>query len=549
MATLETESEPVIKVVKKLFPLLKGNVDINEIFEQGVRGRRFDTVHASEIVIDTDIVDNEHVHRLESSMYGTTDSDEEPIGQISPITLAAFRNEDGKIYYLVIDGFHRVASFSKYNEPEVEAIIIYNATMEQVYDLRILAARMVKSTSYARKAEWMQRSFQETIWYQKGLTLAQAFAIASQDTQGAKLGLTPQEGDEIKLWALNKARMWKKPITSVYQDLLIMDRVDPKLVTKVRIGGGGHGEGSGILTAARLKKIGEVLPNNHYLQHLVYESVIQYDLDAKRTELYARALLYFSQDEEILTAITERPLDIVAIATNIPNPERWREIFIVAMYHSLETWEVKELAFIVNSLQDTENAELKINQVYEDPKKAISSKQPVEITQKSKGNKDRKPPKNNGNKTFGDYFTVDHRDSESGYVMERTQDSFEQEIAQLKEAIRLLSNKNGNSKLETNWWKTFPDLSVKERQIYLYIFEEGMSIKKVAEELRISVNQIQRLVHSGIARYLLSIQTQLEDWVDAKLHGNDTKHDEGNMVMEEEGDVYIVDSEEEQTPV
>ena len=113
--------------------------------------KQFEVINVDQIAVEASIVDDLHVEELRHSMG-------KKCGQTTPITVGA-RCEKGKIVFHITDGFHRTAVKRTLEEPTIDAVVLYGLTMEEIYDLRVLAASSVKAVKFARLASWMQQSF------------------------------------------------------------------------------------------------------------------------------------------------------------------------------------------------------------------------------------------------------------------------------------------------------------------------------------------------------------------------------------------------------
>ena len=85
--------------------------------------------------------------------------------------------------------------------------------------------------------------------------------------------------EELKEWAISKANQWGKPVSTLLNDLRLVEAAAPDLVNRVRSGGGGK-EGKGVLTRARLKAIVDHLPHEWELQHKLVALVLEQNIIA-----------------------------------------------------------------------------------------------------------------------------------------------------------------------------------------------------------------------------------------------------------------------------
>lgn len=188
--------------------------------EQNIRTKCDEIIPISSIYIEKAIIDESHAEELGKSM--TSDR-----GQISPITVRA-RLENGSIKYDITDGFHRTLGAKKKGFSEIKAVVVYGCDDEEMYDLRILAVNSVQSIQFARLIQWIQLCFENSPFANIGITVSQAFAIASNDSERSySAKLSAEETKELKDWVKEKAEIWGKPIVSIYQDLRIANISDP----------------------------------------------------------------------------------------------------------------------------------------------------------------------------------------------------------------------------------------------------------------------------------------------------------------------------------
>lgn len=278
-----------------------------ELLKQEIRTERMEIIPVGRIVLDACIVDDSHVGSLAESMSSDR-------GQISPITVRARMEmgQDEKIYYDVIDGFHRSAGLVALQKEIAKATVIYGCGNEELFDLRVLAANSVRSVQFARVANWMQFSFSQTEWAKKDLTLSQVFSLVVFNSNGSKLGLTTDEAERLKRWVKDKAKTWNKPVPTIWEEMRSVEKAAPDLVAIVRVGGGGHGK-KGVLSPARFMAVVDELPDEYELQRRVVQVVLANNLVEKQARTYAKAIAQLKGDEESLEEVfTGDPLETIA---------------------------------------------------------------------------------------------------------------------------------------------------------------------------------------------------------------------------------------------
>ncbi len=251
-----------------------------DLAREGIRCQRSEDINLRKITDEEGVTEQETLDKLAASM-------QQPWGQINRIVAAAQLNRRS-VVYRTIDGFHRVASLRMIGRESVRAEVLYGLTDEETYDLRVLATTR-RSVQYARVASWMQKSFEESMWAEKGLTLVQIFSLAAQNTSGSRLGLSEKEAEEAKLWAIAKAELWGKSPQTIWQERMVIDKADPDLVQKVRVGAGGKHTKKGVINPTRLKAIVDILPGeeNFALQNRLANLQSEHNLDVPELQQVA----------------------------------------------------------------------------------------------------------------------------------------------------------------------------------------------------------------------------------------------------------------------
>jgi len=252
-----------------------------ELIRSGERGKRDETIPLARVSTELSIVDDSHAEELGNSMTLIGGW-----GQLSSIVVRA-REEDGEVYYDIIDGFHRAEGARRRGMENIEARVTYGCDDAEMYDLRILAASSVKSVQYARIAEWMTRAFELTPWRKKGLTVVQAFGLAINDRETSYKGLSPEELQGLKEWVRLKCGKWERSITGTHAILRVVANADPDLVKKVRPSGSLK-DHAGRITPARLAAVALTMPGNFDAQNAVLECAVDNKLSAAETEDLAR---------------------------------------------------------------------------------------------------------------------------------------------------------------------------------------------------------------------------------------------------------------------
>lgn len=287
------------------------------------RTKRQEEIPVDVIFTESALIDPQHAESLAESMMGERK-------QISPVTLAA-RLVEGKITYLIIDGFHRVEGKKMIEDRTGEkqsmlAVVLYGCSDEELYDLRVLAASSVKAIKFARMAEWMKQSFLSTKWENKKIgsliksdqiTLSQIFSLAQNDSAGARLHLEFSEAQELKSWAIKKSKQWGQSVPALMADMRTVELAAPDLVQKVRTGGGGK-DGKGVLTRARLSSIVRNLPGDWETQRTFADLALEQNILAEDLDFLSFAYINAREAGDLvtMTAILANPIKYL----NPPEP-------------------------------------------------------------------------------------------------------------------------------------------------------------------------------------------------------------------------------------
>lgn len=520
MATeVEPGKEKLTTLIKRLY-VLEPAIPSMELLDKQARGKRWETIEVPRIQTDVLINDSIHVSDLSKSIFGSDGN--EGFGQINPINAAVFKDNTRGIYYMPTDGYHRIESFLIAKEPNIESIVLYGLTLEEVYDLRILAANSTGSTRFSRVAEWMQKIFELTKWSkEKHLSLVQAFSLATQGTKGTRLDLTQEEAKELKGWVKEKAGYWGKKVGSIWADLVIISKADPDLVRSVRIGGGGgHGPGKGKFNRDSLKAIVDALPDEFVLQQLTAQLVTTHNFNALQTAGVAKAMAEFKNDDEVLELIRSHALSIAQLApvcSELDNPwDTVKNLIVVAEYHGLNQSETVALGQAVLGLGEDDEL---LDAIYEDPRKYFVKQGSNEVGLNSVLPGKRKVG------GFSRYAIngMQVEDNSAGYVRDKTTVDYEIEINRLKEIINTIqeSGKGISWKdKKRSWWKLFPDFTDKEQQVFDLVFGKKLGVKKAAKELNdLTENQIAVVIKSGLSKYMLAMKDEIESWADKTMYG------------------------------
>lgn len=435
------------------------NVTVREILEKGIKTERLERVPVGLLNLDESIVDEQHVQDLKESIGGRR-------GQLSPLVVRARLGGSGAVTYDIIDGFHRGGALKLLKKEFADCKVVYGCDEEEFYDLRVTAALSVSSVSFPRVAKWMRLSYENTEFAKKGLTLLQAISLANQDTSGERFKNFPSEEiDEVKRWVKDKAKKWHKNIGVLYQDMLAVEHGAPDIVEKVRLGRGGGTEGSGTFNPARFKAMVNELPKDYDLQRVVYELIRRFNLDQVKVAQVSKAIKRINKDDDTFQMLMADPVNISEGILSNGNEEN----------PGLNNDKVEQPG--CGRLLETKR-------------------------------------KKHGGASYSD----------RSYTR-KTPDEILDENVRLKESIRSaheslerMGNKNEGNPL---WFRTIPDLSVRERDaMEMALGEDAITIDEISGKMNLTPNKIIQLLISGHTKYWLSRQDiKLKDMIEEVKSG------------------------------
>lgn len=261
-------------------------------------GGLYDALVPTELINREDVpVDQNHVDELISSMHieagrGTGS------GQLSPVLLGQV---DGYDKFFIIDGFHRDAAMAQTGRPEVFATVRVGSSLEDIYDLRILTANTHTSVSFARINEWIQHTWSQVPLSER-INPMQVFSMCMNGNSGSKLGLTPEEADQMKAWGMDKAEKWRMSPASIYNNLAVAEIADPELVKSAR--GRNSGRTLEFLTPQHLKVIAREYPNDYPMQRLAARICTTNNMNVPTTRA-ALAILGHARDYDEAVALAQ----------------------------------------------------------------------------------------------------------------------------------------------------------------------------------------------------------------------------------------------------
>lgn len=194
-----------------------------------------------------------------------------------------------------MDGFHRATGRSTRGLPDAYATIRLNSTWEEVYDRRILAASTHRAIRFARVVEWIEDAWRISPWADQ-FAVDQAFNLFLPGSSGKRLGLNPDQADEVRRYLKSKSSFWKLSPATIRQNLAVAKRVDPILVRSAREGR--TGESMEAVTPEHLKVLANLLPDRHEHQRLAANIIVDEQVPVREAQALVSVIGYFKDVEE-----------------------------------------------------------------------------------------------------------------------------------------------------------------------------------------------------------------------------------------------------------
>lgn len=459
-----------------------------ELLRNNIETERLEEIPLSSIQTEASIIDESHAIELANNMSGKR-------GQLSAIVVRA-REEDGKIVYDVIDGFHRTAAKKMMGEDMIKANVAYSCSDEELFDLRILAASSVQTVQFPRIAEWISRSYQTTQWMNTGLTVAQVFALAMNDSNTTRnANLPPETVKEIKKWVQEKSKSWGRSAASIYQILRVVEDADPSLVRQVRNQGGGKDRATAI-TPQRLEAVVAKFPGE-----------VNYPIQ--------NAILQFVQDNRLSAAETATLVDSITLLTKgLVNESNIKGVLAKINVRELirvtkKGQEEKEVPKGTDESTSDRDSNQSQNGIYEPTDHELT----ILEEQLGSASKDHRTvlEENGVRHSSGEIIyaqKIGQGEGGSSYDQRKTNEELLEENASLKKALEIASggilhdNPDGKKNVDRQeyWWQTAPYLSSNERYAMETLFSKALDISEIADSLHILPMQVLSLIQSACAR-------------------------------------------------
>ena len=221
-----------------------------------------------ECFVPFDLIDNEEVPVKEewatslARQMGDIAEAEGGTGQHVPVTLGYI---EGEPTLKIMDGFHRSAALRLRGENRVYSTLKVT-DWNDLYDFRIFTAKDHAHVRFSRVVQWIRE-----VWNYSGLedklTVEQAVLLYRFESNGAKLGLNPEDVEKAKAWVAHKEAGWEIAAMTIHGYLKVAESVDPRLVHSTREKR--RGDVLDAPTQNILKIFADELPNDFRMQNLV----------------------------------------------------------------------------------------------------------------------------------------------------------------------------------------------------------------------------------------------------------------------------------------
>lgn len=478
-----------------------------DILKSEERAEREEIISLPSVLTDYALVDSSHAEELGNSMQSER-------GQLTPILVRArLKDNEDKIVYDVIDGFHRTEGRRSKGEETIRATVLYGCNDEELYDLRILAASSVQSVQYPRLAEWMTRSFNTTGWAASGLKVHQAFGVALNDTsvpRGARL--TKDDVAELKQWANDKVKRWGKTLSATYQILLVVSNADPDTVKQVRSGVSGGKDRQGKITPQRLAAVVNKFPGEAFYsaQRAILNYAIQERFSASEVEWLVESLAGRVKPNTSQSAVRKI---IERVLRGDGKMEKQREKEAKKKITSNGTASVSEpLEYDIESTENVNTLELGLDLEddefrgigeFGDDEELISpiDEHSQEAIMKLSRNgttieKDTEYKVRRGTGQIIDVGNAKRTTNFFGGEYEKPEDY----IKRIEDLEKALDEARDSPGLATEWWKTAVYLSPQERYLMNRLFSDVQSFEQVQKETRLTELYIVKLIQSAFAK-------------------------------------------------
>jgi RNA polymerase sigma factor (sigma-70 family) len=261
-------------------------------------------------------VDQEHVVELAESIKQESSRGGGTRGQLTPVLLGQVPGRDK---FVIIDGFHRVPAVKLAGNEIVYATVKTNCSVEDVIDLRIVAAKSHKKVKFSRIVEWVEEAWEETPW-SGNVDVSSAFVMTFLGKYSKNAGtgrgrngngLTKEDVVEIQEWVRTKCTQWDVGAVRVGQYLRTARTADPELVKAARERT--SGSKLEVVTPMHLSHIARNLPHDYTLQNVVAEAAVRHTLTVANTQALSLAISkapdYQTVDKYINTRIWERMIN------------------------------------------------------------------------------------------------------------------------------------------------------------------------------------------------------------------------------------------------
>lgn len=253
----------------------------------GVVTKRLETVPLANVLLEPELTDPRHASTLGRSLVDK--------GQAVPTAYRA-KLEDDVVVYDIIDGFHRSQGAIDEGKDDIESMVHYGLSDEDLVDLRVHAIGSIKSVQFARVATWVQASYRTTDFSEwespkgEAFSSVHAFELAAYNKLALKkrFDLDDEQHADVIEWVNEKCKRWEKKPIEIARVLKTVQTADPELIKKVREPKPGtpSEERNKILTPGKLQAVSFLMPGEPFYsaQHGILQAVIARNLTAKQAE-------------------------------------------------------------------------------------------------------------------------------------------------------------------------------------------------------------------------------------------------------------------------
>ncbi len=113
-------------------------------------------------------------------------------------------------------------------------------------------------------------------------------------------------------WVIHKAKVWKKPLSAIYEMARLLDATTIDMIEKVRKGAGSRKQKKGYINLEQLKAIVYFLERKHELQKRIVQIVMDNYLNAANARVLSE-LVSRQKNKNTIEDILRNPLDAIEL--------------------------------------------------------------------------------------------------------------------------------------------------------------------------------------------------------------------------------------------